>query len=253
MNSIDYYKYLRADGFHPELKIKAFYEKFRPIRCALDLGANNGFHSLGLARAHPQGKVYAVEAGEATFGELKQKIAAANLGHQITPVYAAVQDDPTLETVEFNFCVDHPGRSGIHPFWFELPPERRVEMSYAPPVKVPAITVDKLMDQNGLPNLDFCKADLEGGEYSALCGARHTMRVHRPVVVFERSLDAEKHYRYTKDDWFKLFAEAGYRQMAFDGSTLSDKNYYDFWYVFAAPNESADKVAEILRAVRDES
>lgn len=253
MNSADYYRYLRADGFHPELKIKEFYERWPSVQCALDLGANNGYHSVGLARAHPDAKVYAVEAGEATFAELNQKVVAAKLTQQIVPVFAAVQDDPLRKTVEFNFCIEQPGRSGIHPFWFELSEDKRKAMTYAPAVQVPAITVDQLVEQRGLTRLDFCKADLEGGEYAALLGARQTLRKLRPVVVFERSLDAEKHYHYGKADWFKLFAGADYTQIAFDGAVLTDQNYYDYWYIFAAPNEQLDAVRATLASVRDAS
>lgn len=253
MNTKQYIDWLRKDGFHPEKKIQEFYQSLYKIKGAIDLGANNGFHTIGIAKAHPSSRVYAVEANETTFSELCTKVRQAELQNRVVEIFAAVQDDQNIKEIEFNNCIEQPGRSGVHPFWFEIPPENKVGMNYAPPVRVPATTIDQIVDKYGIRELDFIKADLEGGEYSALRGGLKTMKAMRPIVVFERSLDAEKHYGYSKADWFQLFHEVDYKMISFDGLPLTDDNYYDFWYVFSAPTERHEEVIDLLTQIRNSS
>ncbi|MEJ5367064.1 MAG: FkbM family methyltransferase [Bryobacteraceae bacterium] len=47
-------------------------------------------------------------------------------------------------------------------------------------VRVPLIRIDDLMEELGLPRVDFIKMDIEGAEVRALEGARETLRRHHP-------------------------------------------------------------------------
>ncbi len=50
-------------------------------------------------------------------------------------------------------------------------------------VRVPLTTVDLLVQELGLPRVDFMKLDIEGAERRALAGAQDTLRKHRPRLA----------------------------------------------------------------------
>lgn len=240
MNIASLKKYYSEDSLRPEIAIKKFYQMHSELSSMLDLGANNGFHSIGFvqsASADKHRRCLSVEANQNTYGELISKIDAAGLSSSIEPIFSAVQEDPTIKQVKFMECAEQPGRSGILPFWTGMSEHETKGMSFSSTI-VPATTVDNLIDSYNFTNLSFIKADLEGGEYSAFKGASNTLQSLRPIVVFERSIVSEAQYGYNRKDWFALFDSSAYKLCTFFGDEMSLDNYYDFWYVYALPIES---------------
>lgn len=249
MNKTELKNFFAKDSLRPELAIRRFYESMPNWKSMIDLGANNGFHSVGFARSHDNSKVYAVEANKDTFHILIEKIIRAKLASNIFPLYVAVQDKDDIFSVKFNNCVEQPGRSGILPFWFGVAEEEKQGMTYEPEVDVPATTVDNIVRVNKIGSLDFIKADLEGGEYKAFLGSLQTLKLLRPAVVFGRSTEAENLYGYNRQDWFKLFDDAGYILVTFFGDRMSLSEYYDFWYFYAFPSEEVNYLAPLVKSL----
>jgi FkbM family methyltransferase len=50
-------------------------------------------------------------------------------------------------------------------------------------VVVPVISIDKFVEDNQIPRVDFIKMDIEGSELEALKGAEDTIRRHRPNMA----------------------------------------------------------------------
>ena len=173
------------------------------------------------------------------------QIKKRGLGNNIFPINAAVQDNPNIKTIKFNNSSSHPGRSGILPFWFAIP-QKKTGVIYSKPVEVIATTVDSICCNRNISKLDFIKADLEGGEFKAFQGALETLRTLRPIVVFERAIEAEKQYGYHKEDWFKLFASCDYTLVTFFGEVMTNSEYYDYWYFYAVPNEKVEIVKDLI-------
>jgi FkbM family methyltransferase len=118
----------------------------------LDLGANIGAFSLWTARRWHPGRIVAVEMDPDNFRLLEQNIRLNDLAGKVLPVQVAVWDAN--------------GRVGIRRHAFNH------GMNQATPDPadggVPALTLEKLMDQNGLDRIDFLKMDIEGAEQRLL-------------------------------------------------------------------------------------
>jgi len=188
MDALSLKHYFSGDSLRPEVAIQRFYHGNSELSTMIDLGANNGFHSIGFVRGYAARnlrKCIAVEANQGTYSELLSKINNAGLSQSIEPVFAAAQDNPEIEEVRFMECDELPGRSGIIPFWTGMPDNEVSGMTFTNKA-VPATTIDKLVDQFKLDSLSFIKADLEGGEYSAFRGGMKTLSILKPVVVFEK-------------------------------------------------------------------
>ena len=153
---------------------------------AIDGGGNVGFLTKGLAEHLQSGKLVSVEANHSTYATLQRNTRRFP---NVTTVFAALEKDENRATITFNCSVSHPGRSGVSRLWDRISAGK---VEYEAPVDVPAITIDKLVREQQLARLDFIKLDLEGGEYHALRGAEHTLRVLRPLVVSEQSIHAPK-------------------------------------------------------------
>lgn len=87
------------------------------------------------------------------------------------------------------------------------------------------------------------KLDIEGGEYHALYGAAKIMARSRPVIVLENGLaGTAKTYGYSRSDFFRLFADRGYRVFRLDGKELDKamwSNPGGCWEWVAYPSEQA--------------
>lgn len=127
------------------------------VRTVLDLGANTGLVSRWLAKTFPDAEIVAVEMDRDNFSLLRQNLEI--LGHRVQLVHAAVwtHEDGvsySLESSEDAYAVQQNGR--------EAP---------GPPVRVPSVTPDSLVDLFGGRPIDLVKMDLEGAEAPLLLEA----------------------------------------------------------------------------------
>jgi FkbM family methyltransferase len=150
----------------PQTEIELLREHgLRPGARVFDIGAHQGVVALLLAhRVGPSGEVLAVEAlpHNARVCEIN---CTLNGARNIRTVHAAISDRPgTVQlALDFNAQVCH-GESMTRT------------------VPVPAVTVDELSRQHGMPDLLFI--DVEGYECHALRGAQQTLAQH-PVCFIE--------------------------------------------------------------------
>lgn len=80
--------------------------------------------------------------------------------------------------------------------------------------------VESIKSQVNLP-VGFIKLDIEGAEFRALLGAKNTLALDRPFVVFENSLmSAAQSFNYTPDEFFSFFGNLGYEIFDVFGTPL---------------------------------
>jgi hypothetical protein len=66
-------------------------------------------------------------------------------------------------------------------------------------------TIDSLVRNNQVPAPDVIKMDIEGGELSALLGAKAVIATHKPHIVFE-SDENMKRFGYERKDVLELLS-----------------------------------------------
>jgi FkbM family methyltransferase len=66
-------------------------------------------------------------------------------------------------------------------------------------VPCPLTTIDSMVGRGEIPPPNVIKMDIEGGELAALRGSEKTLRSHRPSIVFEYNVSADR-FGYTKGD-----------------------------------------------------
>lgn len=120
-------------------------------RVIVDAGANIGLASIWFATRYPEAIIYALEPEAGNFALLKRNVAAYP---NVKPLHQALwRENGTIDLVD-------PG----HGAWGFRTRDGR-EAGAAPVVhKVSATTVDQLMADHGLDQIDLLKVDIEGAE-----------------------------------------------------------------------------------------
>lgn len=130
---------------------------YRPKRgdCILDLGAGLGEETVVYAKlVGNEGKVVAVEANPTTFGGL-QYLCKENNFSWVTPLNVAIYDDEGMVAIEddpMNYLTNTISHQGAR--------------------QVRAITMDGLVQQQGLTQIDFLKSNIEGAEQYLTSGMK---------------------------------------------------------------------------------
>jgi FkbM family methyltransferase len=132
----------------------------RPDMVAWDIGANNGFLSLLLARVSRQ--VYAFEPHPEAVEALRVNIALNRL--PVTPVEVAITDGSAPEVELLLGEVSRTSRVASSPYMKNRPVGTAV---------VPARSMDDLAGELGQPGL--VKIDVEGAEVEVLRGGREVL------------------------------------------------------------------------------
>ncbi len=142
----------------------------------LDVGANVGAVTLALARqVGPSGRVLAIEPGPPYVARLRQNLwANPRLANRVVVLRAGLS-----ETEGSLLWRPDP----LHPFNAGLSQVHSAAVPGELPVAV--TTLDDAVARQEWKRVDFIKIDVEGMELEVLRGARGTLEMLRPVVLFE--------------------------------------------------------------------
>jgi len=129
-----------------------------------DIGAYVGDTALWFSKAlGPQGRVYAFEPEPSNFEKLKANLERNKVTNAIPLQLALSENEGEMQ------IASGAGSSAI------------TETAGGAPVKV--TTVDKFVEANKLPQVDFIKMDVEGHELKVLAGARETIKTFKPSLA----------------------------------------------------------------------
>lgn len=174
----------------------------QPGHVIVDIGAGRGEDVLAFSRAvGPTGRVLAIEAHPGTFELLHHFCRLNNLAN-VTPLHVAVLDKPGTVTIteteawEANTVMSGHNESGI---------------------RVPAITLKAICDQENVVNIDFVKMNIEGAEKAAIIGMDEMIDNVRTICVACHDFRADsgdgEHFRtrrvvedYLSSKGFRLFS-----------------------------------------------
>ncbi|OAN49229.1 hypothetical protein A6A04_03700 [Paramagnetospirillum marisnigri] len=153
----------------------------RPGDTVLDIGANVGLHTVAMAKAVPQGKVFAFEPVPAMAERLSANCALNGLDNVVL-----VRCGLGAENAELEMHVNRggAGMEGTSSFLGTDHMERHPE-NYAVE-RLPVRRLDELMITLDPPSrISFIKMDTEGFEPLIIDGARETFARHRPAMLVE--------------------------------------------------------------------
>jgi FkbM family methyltransferase len=185
----------------------------QPGMTVLDGGANEGAYTVFLAaRVGPQGRVIALEPSPREVERLTANVAL-NDQAQVEVIEAALAEtDGELELQLAESA--HAGQNTLGAFIY-------TGVSTSGTVRVPTITIDKVVQNRQLMRLDVIKLDIEGGELRALSGARETLQRWRPLLLLEANPAALAQQGGSVRDILALLGEASYRALSLDADTAT--------------------------------
>lgn len=151
----------------------------KPGDVALDIGANIGAHTLGLARSvGPNGRVFAFEPADFAFEKLRCNLA---LNPQLEKRVTARQillDKSNETTMKEQIYASWPLETEE-----PLHPKHRGRLVSTKNARVD--TLDSFWEREGLDRLQLIKLDVDGYELPVLQGGLKTLTKFRPTMVME--------------------------------------------------------------------
>lgn len=169
----------QRDGFHGQHKetyadlprdtLDRLLGAFRPGRAdvVLDGGCYVGFGVMRMAREAPDGVIVAVEADARCHALLRRNLATAGIGGAV-PIHAGLWRD-----------------NGRLALGTGIAQANSLIADMVSPVdgeEVAVVTVDRILEDQGLDRLDMLSLTINGAEVEALHGARHALAEYRPRI-----------------------------------------------------------------------
>lgn len=152
----------------------------KPGDVVLDIGANIGAHTLGLAKnTGATGKVYAFEPADFAFQKLLRNLA---LNPELEQCTQASQ-------VMLGSGAEEP-RAGVYASWplekmDSVHPKHRGRFVSTQGASVD--TLDGFVARHSIGRINLIKMDVDGHELPVLQGGRSVLREQRPIIVMEMS------------------------------------------------------------------
>lgn len=155
----------------------------------IDVGANTGQLLTIFTQLAPHGAHIAYEPVPSLRAELARRFP------QVDVRGAAVSD----HCGESSFFVHRqlPSRSSLRRVGY---PDSELEQ-----IRIPVEALDERLPEGFAPRL--LKLDVEGAEHLVLRGALNTLRVHRPLVLFEHQKRTASHFGSGPDEIFNLLVD----------------------------------------------
>ncbi len=214
----------------------------------LHVGASDGRHSYVMTQVAPRARIWAFEPSAFAFEVLKTTIAWHRIGRQVTPIHAAVSDQPgELLLVTPKKTSGRMGRAYAYvaetrPNGPARPDLDDVGMDVEP---TPVVTLDGFCRQHDIEKVDFIRMDIEGAELKALMGALEILDRDRPHVLLEIHPDMlAARFGASGEAVLDIFRDRGYRMFALNGDRLEERQtlveglpWKDYFFIH--PSKSA--------------
>jgi len=177
-------------------KTKLFARHAKPGQTVYDVGANVGYYTLIASRVlGPTGQVVAFEPSPRNLGFLRRHLGL-NHNTNVKVLDVAISDS-----------------EGVTRFLVGNDP-RVSKITATGDITVRTTTLDRLMGELPLP--DLIEMDIEGAEYSALCGAEQLLRKSSPVIFLST------HGRDVHRACCQLLRTLGYKLHAIGPKSIDD-------------------------------
>lgn len=170
---------------------------------ALDVGANIGAHTLLMSKCVGEsGRVIALEPMPTVREKLENNLRV-NLVKNVTVLPVAASNRLGKASIYLPESV----RKGTNEGMSILVPEYHKGDNYS---DTTTTTIDAIIEEQGITQLALIKIDIEGNEPLALFGAKNTLQLMRPIIVFEFSDGWEKFAQTTFKEVQNYLDSLGY-------------------------------------------
>ena len=174
--------HLIRDGWFDRNVTLALGSHLRPGMVFMDVGANFGTYSLvAAACVGDSGRVIAVEPAPALADLAFENLTMNGFGSRSEVLrYALADSDGTQILYEFR---TRQGSNTLHQHVADAAREKYGEAIHTR--EVPCRTLDGVVRDLALAQIDLVKIDVEGFEYQVLSGAQAMLRENRPKILLE--------------------------------------------------------------------
>ena len=163
----------------------------------IDAGANFGWHAVHLARrVGPTGRVFAFEPIPGTFRELTANATLNDCGNLTTC-------ETALGSVQGNVTFYLPGVD-----WGAGAASQFLDQGEK--VYARMLRLDDFLDEQAVDNVDFIKADIEGGELNLLQGAERLLTRCHPRILIEIVDIHCRRFGHTPADVVRFLTDRGF-------------------------------------------
>lgn len=207
----------------------------------IDVGANVGWYSLHLANKmrHNGLLTYAFEPISFNYNQLKRNVELNGLG-DIIKVFAVALGDVSDDAC-FYIPKDLPGGAST----IKLHPSISNQQEICP-----VVTLDDVLAEEGVGQVDIIKCDVEGAEFNILKGAKGLLVRDRPVLLLELLRKWSRAFGYHPNDVFGFLANMGYEAYGIGKGapravTAVDLETSETNFIFLGPAHHAER--ETLR------
>lgn len=163
-------------GYEPEVR-ELLRRAARPAAACIDVGANAGAHTLVMAGACAPAPVIACEPNPELRARLEANLALNGL--------ANVRVRPYALAASTGRAVLHVPRDPVHTGGASLVAGVHEHLHDSAEVEVEAVTLDDLVEREGLDRVGLLKIDVEGYEGAVLAGGARLLARERPDLAFE--------------------------------------------------------------------
>jgi FkbM family methyltransferase len=183
---------------HAEGEIAVLRRRLAPGSVLVDVGANIGTFSIQLARAVDGLQVLAVEPVPQVCDALRANIAKNRLDDAVRTAPVALSDGHGTVVVTGDLAACN----------YVVPSDAH----HAPPdsERVAETTLDDLVEEYGLKQVDFIKCDVEGMELRVLRGAQSVLERFSPELLLEIDERWTDRYGYHASEIFEFLDQRGY-------------------------------------------
>lgn len=186
------------NGMFEKESIRFIQENLPATGVLVDIGANIGSICLPICVQRPDIKAICIEASPRVYNYLAFNVANNQVNNCITVNKAMMDVDGQI--VDFYSPVEKFGKGSLTSVF-----TKEAET-------IETISLDTLLEQNNIFNVDFIKVDIEGFEYYAFKGAKKLLnKPDAPGILFEFSRRAEEHANLKAGSAQQLLFDYGYQ------------------------------------------
>lgn len=181
------------------------YDFVRNGDVVLDIGANSGWYSVGLAK-NKKVEVHAFEPIDKTFAQLKRNVEINNVAINTYNFGLSDEDGET----DFYYFPNNSGNSSMAKMTDDVFEKQKVTIK----------KLDTFVKEANIDHVDFIKCDVEGAELLVFNGGINVIEKSKPIIFAEMLRKWSAKYNYHPNDIISLLNQMGYLCYVFRSGRL---------------------------------